>query len=188
MLVMATPLTLRQEKFERLMELYGEGAVRVPCPGLMELVEADEDRLDMLMDLDAAGDVGKTDEFNALREQLLTAALARQQSSGEFRYTSKWPAELKQKGVEGETAEIALEQRTDDDERNDAHELVRKKLRPSMDLADRQEKDKIMRRLVAMLARKGYPSGLAFSVVKQEIETYMEENGIENSSSGSYYD
>ena len=67
-----------------------------------ELVEADEDRLDMLMDLDAAGDAGKTDEFNALREQLLTEALARQQSSGEFRYTSKWPAELKQKGVDDE--------------------------------------------------------------------------------------
>ena len=67
-----------------------------------ELVEADEDRLDMLMDLDAAGDAGKTDEFNALREQLLTEALARQQSSGEFRYASKWPAELKQKGVDDE--------------------------------------------------------------------------------------
>ena len=67
-----------------------------------ELVEADEDRLDMLIDLDAAGDVGKTDEFNALREQLLTEALARQQSSGEFRYTSKWPAELRQKGVDDE--------------------------------------------------------------------------------------
>ena len=67
-----------------------------------ELVEADEDQLDMLMDLDAAGDAGKTDEFNALREQLLTEALARQQSSGEFRYTSKWPAELKQKGVDDE--------------------------------------------------------------------------------------
>ena len=67
-----------------------------------ELVEADEDRLDMLIDLDAAGDVGETDEFNALREQLRTEALARQQSSGEFRYTSKWPAELKQKGVDDE--------------------------------------------------------------------------------------
>ncbi len=67
-----------------------------------ELVEADEDRLDMLMDLDAVGDAGKTDEFNALRETLLTEALARQQSSGEFRYTSKWPAELKQKGVDDE--------------------------------------------------------------------------------------
>ena len=39
-LVMATPLTLQQEKFENLMERYGEGAVKVPCPGLMELVEA----------------------------------------------------------------------------------------------------------------------------------------------------
>ena len=67
-----------------------------------ELVEADEDRLDMLMDLDAAGDAGKTDEFNALRETLLTEALARQQSSGEFHYTSKWPAELKQTGVDDE--------------------------------------------------------------------------------------
>ena len=41
-LVMATPLTLQQEKFENLMKRYGEGAVRVPCPGLMELVEADD--------------------------------------------------------------------------------------------------------------------------------------------------
>lgn len=38
-LVLATPLTLHQEKFNRLMEKYGEGAVRVPCTGLMELVE-----------------------------------------------------------------------------------------------------------------------------------------------------
>ena len=67
-----------------------------------ELVDADEDRLDMLMDLDAAGDAGKTDGFSALREQLLTEALARQQSSGEFRYTSKWPIELKRTGVDDE--------------------------------------------------------------------------------------
>ena len=67
-----------------------------------ELVEEDEDQLDMLMDLDAAGDAGKTDEFNALREQLLAEALTRQQSSGEFRYTSKWPAELKRTGVDNE--------------------------------------------------------------------------------------
>lgn len=41
-LVLATPLTLHQEKFENLMKLYGQGAVKVPCPGLMELVEADD--------------------------------------------------------------------------------------------------------------------------------------------------
>ena len=41
-LVLATPLTLHQEKFENLMKQYGQGAVKVPCPGLMELVEADD--------------------------------------------------------------------------------------------------------------------------------------------------
>ena len=41
-LVLATPLTLQQEKFENLMKQYGEGAVKVPCPGLMELIEADD--------------------------------------------------------------------------------------------------------------------------------------------------
>ena len=38
-LVLATPMTLRLEKFQRLMGQYGEGAVPLPCPGLMELVE-----------------------------------------------------------------------------------------------------------------------------------------------------
>lgn len=97
--------------------------------------------------------------------------------------------ELKQKGVDGEAAEVALEQRTEEDERSDAHELVRKKLRPSMNLAERGEREKIMRRLVAMLARKGYPSGLAFSVVREEIDAFMEEQGIEAATGGySYYD
>ena len=41
-LVLATPLTLKLEKFGRLMEKYGEGAVKVPCPGLMELVEKED--------------------------------------------------------------------------------------------------------------------------------------------------
>ena len=38
-LVLATPMTLRLEKFQRLMAQYGDGAVPLPCPGLMELVE-----------------------------------------------------------------------------------------------------------------------------------------------------
>ncbi|MBR4457356.1 MAG: glutamate racemase [Clostridia bacterium] len=38
-LVLATPTTLRLGKFRHLMEQYGEAAVPVPCPGLMELVE-----------------------------------------------------------------------------------------------------------------------------------------------------
>lgn len=39
-LVMATPMTLSLPKFQKLMDVYGEGAIPVPCPGLMDLVEA----------------------------------------------------------------------------------------------------------------------------------------------------
>jgi len=42
-LVMATPLTLRQEKFFSLMERFGAHAVPLPCPGLMELVEREDE-------------------------------------------------------------------------------------------------------------------------------------------------
>ncbi len=39
-LVLATPMTLRLDKFRRLYERYGEGAVPLECPGLVERVEA----------------------------------------------------------------------------------------------------------------------------------------------------
>lgn len=41
-LVMATPMTLMLPKFQALMERYGEGAVPLPCPGLMEFAERGE--------------------------------------------------------------------------------------------------------------------------------------------------
>jgi glutamate racemase len=41
-LVMATVMTLRLPKFQALMKRYGADAVPVPCPGLVELIEAGE--------------------------------------------------------------------------------------------------------------------------------------------------
>ena len=40
--VLATPMTLRLPKFAALMRLYGEGAIPIPCPGLMELIERED--------------------------------------------------------------------------------------------------------------------------------------------------
>ena len=62
-LVLATPLTLQQEKFENLMKQYGEGAVKVPCPGLMEIVEADDGAaaLHYLQELCSRFDVDRVD-------------------------------------------------------------------------------------------------------------------------------
>lgn len=80
--------------------------------------------------------------------------------------------ELAERGVRGEEAENALAQRTDEQEREDAAELVRKKLRPGMDLSDRAEKDRVTRRLLGMLARRGYSSSVSMSVIREELAVY----------------
>ncbi|WP_313815422.1 regulatory protein RecX [Citricoccus sp.] len=82
--------------------------------------------------------------------------------------------ELQQKGVSGEAAEQALETISEDTEREAAVELVQRKIRgrrlPSGDSAeDRGERDKAVRRLAAMLARKGYPPGMALGIVKEVL-------------------
>ncbi|WP_260853617.1 regulatory protein RecX [Kocuria palustris] len=85
--------------------------------------------------------------------------------------------ELQRRGVDRELVEQALEQRTDDDERQDALELVRRRLPsgPSLQaqLEDREARQKLIRRLVSALARKGYAPGLAFEVVR----TVLAEHG-----------
>lgn len=62
-LVLATPMTLRLEKFRALYERYGEGAVPLPCPGLMELVEteAHEQAKRYLLELFAPFDLAQVD-------------------------------------------------------------------------------------------------------------------------------
>lgn len=77
--------------------------------------------------------------------------------------------ELADKGIELDAAEEALSQLSDQDEESAARELVQRKLRPSMDLTDRAERDKYTRRLASMLARKGYAPSLAFRIVGEVL-------------------
>lgn len=80
--------------------------------------------------------------------------------------------ELAEKGIAPELAEEALEQLSGDDERTAAQELVRRKLRNAAVPQDRQERDKQVRRLVSMLARKGYSPSLGFAVVNEALENH----------------
>jgi regulatory protein len=73
--------------------------------------------------------------------------------------------ELRLKGVDQDVATEALSQIEPEDERERAADLVRKKLR-NKPVDDR---DKVMRRLVAMLARKGYSASMSYEVVKAEM-------------------
>lgn len=73
--------------------------------------------------------------------------------------------ELRRKGVDDETAQVALEEVDHEDEEQAARALVQRKLRSL------QRVDDVVatRRLVGMLGRKGYPAGLAFAVVREEL-------------------
>jgi regulatory protein len=73
--------------------------------------------------------------------------------------------ELRRKGVAPETVAQALEQVDDDTERGTARDLVRRRLRSLRGVDDATR----VRRLVGMLARKGYPPGTAYEVVRAEL-------------------
>ncbi len=82
--------------------------------------------------------------------------------------------ELRKRGIDEHEAEVALEQVSDEDEWYKAHELVARKLSrtsvpSSTDPEDRRQRDRMVRRLVGMLSRKGYPPGMAFSVVTDAL-------------------
>jgi regulatory protein len=79
--------------------------------------------------------------------------------------------ELRRRGVDDELARDALEELDPDQEAATARALVRRKL-PAMRSLDRQA---AMRRLLGMLARKGYPGGLAMTIVKEELAASDEE-------------
>lgn len=84
-------------------------------------------------------------------------------------------AELRTKGVSAENAAAALAQIDGDAERSRAAQLVAKKLR-SENLDDGGIK--AARRLVAMLARRGYGQSMAYDVVKNALASEMERRNV----------
>ncbi|GAA4528687.1 regulatory protein RecX [Amycolatopsis samaneae] len=80
-------------------------------------------------------------------------------------------AELRRKGVDGEIAAQAAEVVDRETEEQRARELVRKRL-GSLGNVDEQT---AIRRLLGFLARKGYPQGLAYTVIRDELREYGAE-------------
>jgi regulatory protein len=85
-------------------------------------------------------------------------------------------AELRAKGVDAEVAAAALEEVDPQDEWDAARRLVARRL-PSMQRLDRQTAE---RRLIGMLARKGYGGGLAGYVVREALD----ERGVDDDDQG----
>ncbi|WP_280848948.1 MULTISPECIES: recombination regulator RecX [unclassified Streptomyces] len=79
--------------------------------------------------------------------------------------------ELRTKGVDSTLIDAAVSQLDSDQEEATARELVERKLRATRGL----DRDKRLRRLAGMLARKGYSEGMALRVVRQALEEEGEE-------------
>ncbi|MEU4398763.1 regulatory protein RecX [Micromonospora orduensis] len=78
--------------------------------------------------------------------------------------------ELRRKGVDGDVATEALGELDEETEAETARALVDRKLRTA-----RGEPDAVFRRLVGMLARKGYPPGVAIRAVKDALAAQSAE-------------
>lgn len=86
--------------------------------------------------------------------------------------------ELRTKGVEPTLIQEAVDQLDSEQEEARARELVDRKLRATRGL----ERDRRLRRLAGMLARKGYPEGMALRVVRQALEAEGEStDGLDES-------
>lgn len=85
-------------------------------------------------------------------------------------------AELRTKGVDDEVIATALQDIDAGAERQLAEELVERKLRREA-LADVDD-TKVMRRLVGMLARRGYHQGMAVAVVTDALAAERERRRV----------
>ncbi|MFJ7336648.1 recombination regulator RecX [Streptomyces sp. NPDC101116] len=79
--------------------------------------------------------------------------------------------ELRTKGVDSALIDEAVSQLDSEQEEETARELVARKLRSTRGL----DRDKRLRRLAGMLARKGYSEGMALRVVRQALEEEGED-------------
>ena len=77
-------------------------------------------------------------------------------------------AELKQRGVAADEIRAAIDERLGPDAEADAaRRLIDRKLQSTRGLPPEQR----TRRLAGLLARKGYPAGLAFRVIREALES-----------------
>lgn len=106
------------------------------------------------------------EEKNFINDERYASTFAH--SRAEYRKQGKGviQMELVRKGVAREIIDAALEDWDEDEAEDRARELVRRRLRATQKL----ERQKRVQSLVGMLARKGYPFGTAFSVVKEVLD------------------
>ncbi|WP_083471673.1 regulatory protein RecX [Kibdelosporangium phytohabitans] len=118
--------------------------------------------------------LGRLDQVGLIDDKAFAEMWVRSRHTYQGMGRKALSVELRRRGVDNDTAAEAVAAVDEDAEEERARLLVRKKL-PSMRSADQQTK---IRRLVGMLARKGYSQGLAYRVVKDELANVGDETDL----------
>ncbi|ORA27700.1 recombination regulator RecX [Mycobacterium aquaticum] len=120
--------------------------------------------------LDRLAEVGLVDDEDFAEQWVRT----RHANSGKGKRALA--VELRKKGIDGEVISAALADLDPAAERQRAEQLVRDKLRRER-LGD-DDDVKVTRRLVGMLARRGYSQSMAFDVVSLELASERERRRV----------
>ncbi len=106
------------------------------------------------------------EEVGLVDDQAFARAWVQSRQPGKGLARRALAQELRRKGVDDEVARTALDEVDPEDEVAAARSLVRRRLRTVGGL----DRDRAVRRLTGMLARKGYPAGICYRVVREELE------------------
>ncbi|ASO19247.1 regulatory protein [Actinoalloteichus hoggarensis] len=109
--------------------------------------------------------LGRLDEVGLIDDQSFAEMWVRSRHTHQGLGRRALLQELRRKGVDADVAAEAAQGLDREAEEERARQLVRRKLAASAGADERVR----MRRLVGMLARKGYSQGLAFEVVRAEL-------------------
>ncbi|RJL26536.1 recombination regulator RecX [Bailinhaonella thermotolerans] len=105
-------------------------------------------------------------EVGLIDDQAFSAAWVSSRHAGRGLARRALAAELRQRGVDEDTVRDAVDRLDPDQELQTARDLVARRLPATRGLDPAVR----MRRLGGMLARKGYPAGVAFRVVREALE------------------
>ena len=113
----------------------------------------------------ARGLLDRFEEVGLIDDSAFARTWVSQRQQGKGLARRALAQELRRKGIDDEVAREALDEIDADDEQEAARTLVRKKLRTLGNVPP----EVATRRLVGLLARKGYSSGTAFAIVREEL-------------------
>ncbi|WP_245802217.1 recombination regulator RecX [Corynebacterium pacaense] len=100
----------------------------------------------------------------------------RQRSSRRGKSTRALDRELQEKGVSAPTRERALAQIDPEDERGTARSVAVKKARSESRVpGDRADYDRALRRVVGVLARRGFPAGMSMDIAREALDERIEQ-------------